>query len=117
MDNFAIVVPSFETIKIFFLNPLTGLFLFVFTLFGILRSLKDFWDEPQHGVDIWCIEWANHFLHYFSPGGLIMSVIQMNSNCIFSDSLSFVERFFIFVFYYLFAIWIISHLVRSIWLT
>ncbi|HAP73997.1 TPA: hypothetical protein DCZ46_01880 [Candidatus Campbellbacteria bacterium] len=113
MDNFALTVPSFETLKIFFLNPWTGLFLFVFAIIGILRSIKDFWDPYDCGVSI---DWANYFLQYLSPGGLIMSAYQMNSDCILSEDLSFVERFLIFISYYSFALWIISHLVRSIWL-
>lgn len=114
MDNFALTVPSFETLKIFFLNPWTGLFLFVFAMIGILRSIKDFWDEPHSGVDTECIDWFKHFFHYFSPFGLIMAVYQLSDSCILSDSLSFVERFLIFISYYSFALWIISHLVRSI---
>jgi len=112
MDNFALTVPSFETLKIFFLNPWTGLFLFVFAMIGILRSIKDFCDISTYAS----IDWANYFLQYLSPGGLIMSAYQLSGDCILSEDLSFVERFLIFISYYSFALWIISHLVRSMWL-
>src|SRR3990167_7022706 len=114
MDNFAFTVPSFETLKIFFLNPWTWLFLFVFAMIEILRSIKDFWDGGSYYEE--SLDWFKHFFHYFSPFGLIMAAYQLSGDCILSEDLSFVERFLIFISYYSFALWIISHLVRSIWL-